>query len=127
MGREWLVTNGLGGYASGTVSGVLTRRYHGLLVASFAPPVERTVLVGGVVETVAYGGRQYPLSTNEYRGGAVSPEGFRHIESFELDDGVPVWVFAIADCRVEFPTGMSLMGKSFLEWRRDRLPRINRC
>ncbi len=48
--REWLVTNGLGGYASGTLAGPLTRRYHGLLVAALTPPVGRTVLVGGLVE-----------------------------------------------------------------------------
>ena len=55
--REWLVTNGLGGYASGTVAGVNTRRYHGLLVAALAPPVERTVLVAGSVEWATYAGR----------------------------------------------------------------------
>src|SRR5437773_714451 len=54
--REWLVTNGVGGYASGTVAGVNTRSYHGLLVAALTPPVERTVLVGGLVEWAAYGG-----------------------------------------------------------------------
>ena len=47
--REWLVTNGLGGYASGTLAGPSTRRYHGLLVAALAPPVERTVLVGNLI------------------------------------------------------------------------------
>ena len=52
--REWLVTNGLGGYASGTLAGVLTRRYHGILVAALAPPVGRTMLVGGLVEWAAY-------------------------------------------------------------------------
>ena len=52
--REWLVTNGLGGYASGTVAGTTTRRYHGLLVAALQPPVKRTMLVSGLDETVRY-------------------------------------------------------------------------
>ncbi|MBV9169699.1 MAG: glycogen debranching enzyme N-terminal domain-containing protein, partial [Chloroflexi bacterium] len=62
--REWLVTNGLGGYASGTVAGVNTRRYHGLLVAALNPPVERTVLVAGCLDWVTYDGHKYPLSTH---------------------------------------------------------------
>src|SRR6266446_2287639 len=60
--REWLVTNGLGGYASGTIAGVNTRRYHGLLVAALAPPVERTVLVAGSIDFAEYDGRRYSLS-----------------------------------------------------------------
>src|SRR5207302_10233330 len=64
--REWLVTNGLGGYASGTLAGINARRYHGLLVAALTPPVGRTVLVGGLVEWAGYGGGRYPLSTHEY-------------------------------------------------------------
>jgi hypothetical protein len=62
--REWLVTNGVGGYASGTVPGVLTRSYHGLLVAALEPPVARTVLVAGLVEWATYDGARYPLSTH---------------------------------------------------------------
>src|SRR6266849_3845770 len=69
--REWLVTNGLGGYASGTIAGVITRRYHGLLVATLAPPVERTVLVGGTTDWAAYAGERYALSTHEYADGTV--------------------------------------------------------
>src|SRR6266851_816618 len=59
--REWLVTNGIGGFASGTVSGNLTRRYHGLLVAAFHPPVGRTQLVAKVDETARYAGLEYAL------------------------------------------------------------------
>ncbi len=66
--REWLVTNGLGGYASATVAGVLTRSYHGLLVAALEPPVARTVLVAGSVDWVTYDGVRYPLSTHEFGG-----------------------------------------------------------
>jgi glycogen debranching enzyme len=64
--REWIVTNGLGGYASGTVAGINTRRYHGLLVAALTPPAGRTVLVAGLSEWVVLDGRRYPLSTHEY-------------------------------------------------------------
>jgi predicted glycogen debranching enzyme len=99
--REWLVTNGLGGYASGTISGANTRRYHGLLVAALVPPVERTVLVGGLVEWVTYDGRRYPLCAHEYGDGTVDPRGFIHFESFALEGTLPVWTFALADALVE--------------------------
>ncbi len=60
--REWLVTNGLGGYASGTIAGTTTRRYHGLLIAALQPPVRRTMLVNGFDETVRYLGNRFSLS-----------------------------------------------------------------
>src|SRR5574337_565859 len=75
--REWLVTNGLGGFASGTVAGVLTRRYHGLLFAALNPPLGRTLLVTGIQEVVQCDGRQYELAANRWAGGAVAPQGFR--------------------------------------------------
>ena len=62
--REWLVTNGLGGFASGTVAGLLTRRYHGLLVAALKPPLGRTLLVTRLDETATYDGGAYPLAAN---------------------------------------------------------------
>ena len=70
--REWLVTNGLGGYASATVAGVLTRSYHGLLVAALEPPVARTVLVAGSVEWVDLRRRPLPLSTHEFGDGVIA-------------------------------------------------------
>src|SRR5438132_10182397 len=99
--REWLVTNGLGGYASGTLAGVATRRYHGLLVAALAPPVERTVLVGGSIDWATYDGRRYPLSTHEYGNGTIDPHGYAHVQSFVLDGSLPVWTYAAADALVE--------------------------
>jgi predicted glycogen debranching enzyme len=99
--REWLVTNGLGGYASGTLSGVATRRYHGLLVAALQPPVGRTVLVGGMVEHAVYGGRSYALSAQEYADGTIDPRGFVNVESFELQGTLPVWRFALGDALLE--------------------------
>jgi predicted glycogen debranching enzyme len=99
--REWLVTNGLGGYASSTIVGVNTRRYHGLLVAALTPPVERTVLVGGTVDWAMYDARRYPLSTHEYADGTFDPPGFRHLVEFRLEGALPVWRFALADAVLE--------------------------
>jgi predicted glycogen debranching enzyme len=99
--REWLVTNGLGGYASATLPGILTRSYHGLLVAALEPPVARTVLVAGSVESVTYGGKRYSLSTHEFGGNVITPNGFRYLESFRLEGTLPVWTFAIADALIE--------------------------
>jgi glycogen debranching enzyme len=99
--REWLVTNGTGSYASGTVAGIATRGYHGLLVAALQPPVGRTVLVGKLDEIVTYGGQQYQLATNRWADGSVSPQGYRHIERFTLQGTVPLWRFALADAILE--------------------------
>ncbi len=101
--REWLVTNGLGGYASGSLMGPATRRYHGLLVPALAPPVERVVAVQGSLEWVVDVKRRarIPLSTHEYGDGTIHPSGYVNVESFELDGAVPVWRFAIADQIVE--------------------------
>jgi predicted glycogen debranching enzyme len=95
--REWVVTNGIGGYASGTIAGVLTRRYHGLLVAALNPPLGRTLLVTKLDEIVEYDGRSYPLHANQWSGGEISPSGFQHIENFRLDGTVPTWKFALGD------------------------------
>ena len=99
--REWLVTNGLGGYASGTVAGVSTRRYHGLLVAALTPPAGRTVLVGGLAEWVSRRGRRYPLSTHEFGDRTIDPRGYRYLEEFALEGMLPVWTFALDDALLE--------------------------
>jgi predicted glycogen debranching enzyme len=98
--REWLCTNGIGGFASGTVSGTLTRRYHGLLVAALKPPLGRTLLVAKVDETFGYNGMQRPLFTNRWVGG-VDPHGYREIERFRLEGTSPVWTYAVADALLE--------------------------
>jgi predicted glycogen debranching enzyme len=100
-GREWLVTNGIGGYASGSVSGALTRRYHGLLVAALDPPLERTLLLSKLDETATYDGRTYPLHTNLWRDNHVEPEGYVYLNRFHLEGMVPVWTFAMADAIIE--------------------------
>ncbi|MGD9852878.1 MAG: amylo-alpha-1,6-glucosidase [Nitrospirales bacterium] len=99
--REWLVTNGIGGFASGTVAGSFTRRYHGLLVAALKPPLGRTLLVSKLEETVEYQGQIVQLSTNHWHGGAVAPTGFHFLERFHLEGTTPVWTFAIADAQLD--------------------------
>ena len=101
--REWLVTNGLGGYASGSLMGPATRRYHGLLVAALAPPVERSVVVQGSLEWLvdATGAGRIPLSTHEYGDGTIDPAGYLNVESFELDGALPVWRFGIGGVVIE--------------------------
>jgi len=98
---EWLVTNGLGGYASGTVAGTATRRYHGLLVAALQPPGKRTVLVNGTDESVRYLESTYSLATNRWMSGFISPRGYLQIESFHLEGSKPVWRYALADALLE--------------------------
>ncbi len=100
-GREWLVTNGLGGYACGTIAGANTRRYHGLLMASLEPPTDRTLLVAKVDVSVRYLETAYPLAANEFAGSVVDPRGFIHLESFTVVDGVPIWRYAVGDALLE--------------------------
>lgn len=99
--REWLVTNGLGGFACGTVAGMLTRRYHGILVAALEPPLGRRLLVATFDEVAHYDGRSYALATNRYRDGTIDPRGYEVIERFETDGTMPVWTFALGDALVE--------------------------
>ncbi len=99
--REWLVTNGIGGYAAGTISGILTRNYHGLLIAALKPPVARTLLLTKLEETAHYGGQVYELASNQWADGAVAPQGYLNIESFYLDGTTPVWNFAVGDGLLE--------------------------
>ncbi len=99
--REWLVTNGLGGFACGTVAGVNTRRYHGLLVAALRPPLERTVMVAKVDVAAVYRGCRFELATNEYADGTIAPRGYVLLDSFRLDGTIPVWTWQIGDAVVE--------------------------
>src|SRR5712671_4443772 len=93
--REWLVTNGIGGYASGTLAGGMSRRYHGLLVAALRPPVGRTQLVAWIDEFVRCNGTEFALATHRWASGAIEPQGFR------LEGTMPVWTYAIGDARLE--------------------------
>jgi len=95
VGREWLETNGLGGYASSTVIGANTRRYHGLLIAALKPPTRRTLLLSKVEETLAVGNTEYDLSCNQYPG-AIHPRGHQHLAEFRLDP-FPTFVYEVGD------------------------------
>jgi len=95
LSREWLVTNGLGGWASGSLGGANTRRYHGALVAALRPPVDRRVLVSKLDEWATLGGVRYGLSANEFEGGAIDPQGWQYLRKFELVDGLPHWHFQL--------------------------------
>lgn len=99
--REWLVTNGIGGFASGTVAGSATRRYHGLLIAALNPPVGRTLLVAGVDEIVNIGGDAYPFATHRWLSGAIAPKGYFAIRDFRLDGLIPVWTYQAGIARIE--------------------------
>src|SRR5512146_2890526 len=94
--REWLATNGLGGYASGTVCGANSRRYHGLLVAALEPPGRRTVLLQRVDEVIQVDGRTQELSTSFWQSGWVGPEGCRSIEAFRPDP-VPTCEYQVGE------------------------------
>jgi glycogen debranching enzyme, archaeal type, putative len=97
--REWLETNGLGGYASSTIAGLNTRRYHGLLVAATRPPVGRLVMLSKLEETLIIGARRYELSTNQYPG-AVHPHGYQLQTGFRLDP-FPIFTYQIAGITLE--------------------------
>jgi predicted glycogen debranching enzyme len=99
--REWLVTNGIGGFASGTIAGGMARRYHGLLNAALQPPLGRTHLVATLDETVRYADATYALATHRWASGAVDPQGFLYLESFRLEGATPVWTYALADALLE--------------------------
>lgn len=92
-GKEWLVANGLGGYASSTISGLNTRRYHGILVASFNPPTVRKVLVSKVEETLFGDFGEIAVSTNQYPG-TFYPQGYKALKKFERDP-LPQSVFQV--------------------------------
>jgi predicted glycogen debranching enzyme len=98
---EWLITNGIGGYAAGTVGGPATRRYHGLLVAALAPPARRTLLLAGLTERLELDGAWTDLHTTRWRSGATHPRGHLHLESFRLEDTIPAWTWALGDVRLE--------------------------
>lgn len=97
--REWLETNGLGGFASSTIIGLNTRRYHGLLTAATKVPVGRMVVLSKLEETVLIGGRRFELSANKYPG-VIHPQGYQYLKSFRLDP-FPIFVYSIAGIEIE--------------------------
>ena len=96
---EWLLTNGTGGFAMGTVAGSNTRRYHGLLVASLHPPVARVVTLARLEETALTPQGAVPLSVNQYPN-TLYPDGYRRLVRFSLEEG-PVWTWSVDGAQVE--------------------------
>lgn len=97
--KEWIVANGLGGYASSTVLGINTRKYHGLLVAAFHPPGDRRVCLAKLDGEVHIGNDTYPLGANEFHDG-VFPQGHRSLKEFSLSP-FPKYVYFVQNVKVE--------------------------
>ena len=104
--REWLVTDGLGGFAMGTVGGLRTRRYHGLFIVAAKPPGDRMLALAAIDPVLVIGGRRIPLAVHEWASGAIEPNGHVHLESFELDGGLPRWRWAVGDVTIEREVAM---------------------
>jgi predicted glycogen debranching enzyme len=102
LNREWLVTNGLGGYGSGTISGVITRRYHGLLIAALPAPHGRVVMWSHVSEFLRFGSKDIvSLGGEERAGGQLDLRGADFLCEFRLEDGLPVWTYHVRDIVLE--------------------------
>jgi predicted glycogen debranching enzyme len=100
--REWLVADGRGGYAMGTVSGLRTRRYHGLLVVAGDTPASRRVGLASLDPVLTLpSGAVVRLATHEWAAGAVDPAGYAYLESFDLDDGLPRWRWRVGEVVLE--------------------------
>jgi predicted glycogen debranching enzyme len=97
--REWMETNGIGGFASSTITGMNTRRYHGLLVAATKPPVGRMVLLSKMEETLVIDGRRFDLSCNRYPG-VVHPQGHMYLKQFRQDP-FPVFLYEMDGLELE--------------------------
>ena len=101
LDREWLLTNGLGSYAMGTIALARTRRYHGVLVVAGDSPADRSMLVGAMTPTVTYRGTSHPLYAGLWTDGSMQPSGHLLLQQFRLEGSVPVWRWAISDALVE--------------------------
>lgn len=94
--REWLLTNGLGSFASGTVCDAHTRTYHGWLIAALEPPSQRTLLLSRIDASLEVRGRVFEVGTNFWTSGAIAPMGYRLLQQF-LPDPVPTWIWSWND------------------------------
>src|SRR5437763_10735150 len=102
LSREWLVTNGLGGYASGTVSGAITRRYHGLLIAALPAPHGRMVMWSHASEFLHFDDDEIiSLGSGERAGGQLDLRAAEYLREFRLEDGMPVWTYHVRDLVLE--------------------------
>jgi predicted glycogen debranching enzyme len=99
--REWLLADGLGGYASGTIAGPPTRRYHGLLLAATDPPAGRTLLVHSIHERILIGDQVVELGAARWADGSVNPHGYERLSCFVLEGRTPTWTWAVGDIRIQ--------------------------
>jgi predicted glycogen debranching enzyme len=99
--REWLVADGIGGFSMGTVGGLRTRRYHGLLMVSTRPPLGRMLALAALDPVLVVGDARIRLGVHEWGGGVVDPQGYLQLASFELRDGLPCWRWAVGDTILE--------------------------
>jgi predicted glycogen debranching enzyme len=99
--REWLVADGLGGYAMGTISGLRTRRYHGLLIVATAPPGGRMLGLAALDPVLVLGDTRIRLGVHEWRDGTIDPAGHVHLASFDLVAGIPRWRWQIGEVVLE--------------------------
>jgi predicted glycogen debranching enzyme len=105
--REWLLTDGLGGYAMGTVGGLRTRRYHGLLVVASSPPGSRRLALAALDPVLVLGDLRVRLAVHEWGGGTVDPTGHLHLSTFDLEDGVPRWRWQVGEVILERELAMA--------------------
>jgi len=99
--REWLVTNGLGGYASGTIAGIPTRKYHGLFVPTLAAPKGRHIMISRCDESVVTPRRRLHLGGAEFEHERFVGESHRYLKEFRLDHRIAVWTFELDDVVLE--------------------------
>jgi predicted glycogen debranching enzyme len=100
--REWIITNGLGGYASGTLAGVCTRKYHGLLIAAMPAPLGRVVMLTNLIEELRFPDRSTAeLSVEEQSPDLLRMPGLEHLNEFKLEMGIPTWQYQIKDHVIE--------------------------
>ena len=129
LDREWLVTNGLGGYASGTISGAVTRRYHGLLIAALPAPLGRVVMWSHVSEFLRFSEDDVvSLGAEERAGGQLDLKSADYLTEFRLEDGLPVWTYCVREVVVEkrvlLPHLQNTVHISYQVISRGRAPRL---
>ena len=102
LDREWIVTNGLGGYASGTVEGLITRRFHGVLVAALPSPFGRWMMLNDLTEHIHFDdGRNVQISGEDRVNTSLRAHGADQLREFRLECGLPVWIYDIDGITIE--------------------------